>query len=1182
MVDDEAERLRTLQSYRILDSAPDAAFDEIAELARDLLSTPMALVSLVDDERQWFKAKLGLAACETPRSQAFCAHALDLPANAVMVVEDARSDPLYADNPLVTGPPFIRFYAGALLTSPDGHNLGALCVIDTVARPRPSDAQLSQLQNLARRVVDQLERFRCERKLAELQRTLEMSEAMACLGHWRVDLKTRELTLSAQMRQIYGLDPDRLNLPWDEAVGLLDDSGGRDAHLVFERAVRERGGYDHERSFRRPDGEVRRIHSRGRCEFDEHGEVVAMFGVVQDVTESRRAYENQQRSQARYKLVADNMADVVTRLDLDGASDFISPAIHSLIGYHPQEMTGRPAQAFVYPEDVPLVLPTLGVLAAGRDEVTLQHRAQHRDGHPVWVETRFRLVRDADRRAREIVAVIRDISDRRILEAQLAASEARARRVIADAYQAIVCLNEDGRIVEWNRFAESTFGWRAEEAMDRSLADLVRLPKDSGVDAEGLERFIETGASPVVDKRIEVGARRKTGETFPIELAISGTQGPDGWQFTALMHDISERRAQMEEFETAFHYASVGMALVSPEGRFNKVNQAFCDIVGYSEPEALTLDFQKITHPDDLDLDLELLRRLLEAEISSYVLDKRYIRKDGRPVWVHLAVSLVRSPDGTPRHFIAQVQDETARVEAQSALEQQALELSVMATQLAAAKDAAEAANRAKSEFLANMSHELRTPLNGVIGFSRLLAESSELSETDRRRILLVRDAGEALNSLINDVLDFSKLEAGAVQLDAAPFSVGDMVSEALSMVEPQAAEKAVSLKICGDDPGVLIGDKYRLRQVLLNFLSNAVKFTNAGSVTVRLRGQLAGGDLLRFRVEVADQGVGIGPDKVGGLFRRFSQADGSVTRNFGGTGLGLAISRELIELMGGQVGVQSELGVGSTFWFEIELPRGKAAPRREKTAEGRASFPGRRVLVVDDVALNRELFLEMLQRHDLEVDLAADGGEAVEAVHRQSYDMVLMDVHMPMMDGLAATQAIRAAGFTRLPILALTASGTPEQVESCRAAGMDGHLLKPLSPQELERELARVFEGAPAAASAAAPSRAAAEEQARENLEASMGVSTALKLAQMFRQQLGERFLSSDRTELQADAHKVAGTAAMLGFITLGEAAQRLEAAFQTGADHHEDLARVQMTKAAAERELDAWCERLARNPTG
>jgi PAS domain S-box-containing protein len=1170
MSDTERKRLRALQSYRILDTAPPPAFDEITALAAHTLQAPVALVSLLDGERHWFKARVGQETTAAPCA-GFVAHVLDLPPNGILVVEDAREDPHFAADPLVTGAPFVRFYAGAMMTSPQGRHLGMLGVIDTVPRARPSDADLSRLQSLARLAVDRLERGRAARELVEQRRLLAMTEAMSAVGHWRADLTSGALTWSDEIYRLTGYPADT---PLDvETLPALFGDSASEALTDFNHAVRDHGSYDEYRQVRRADGEVREVHSVGACEVDERGEAVAFLGVVQDVTDSQRGLKTLQKSQARYKLLAENMADVVTSIRLDGSLDYVSPAVHALLGYQPYEMDGRPVQDCVYPDDRPLFSATIAELAAGREEATVQHRAQHQDGHVVWVETRFRLVRDEAARPREMIAVLRDISERRALEEQLAATEARARGIIADANQAITSVDEFGRVLDWNHFAEVMFGWRADEVTGKNLYDFIIPARDRATHIEGLEQIRKTGDLTGVDHRQELTALRKGGDEFPVEVAISATRMAGGWVFTSLMHDISERRAQTEVFETAFTHASIGMALVSMTGRLNKVNQALCGIVGCTEEELLSEDFRQIIRADPLGPNAQHPKeneQLLAGEIESYSRDQHYVRKDGRTVRVHVSISLARGQDGRPLHFIAQVQDQTASIEAQEAL-------AAMAKQLTTARDAAEAANRAKSAFLANMSHELRTPLNGIIGFSRLLAESTDLAEEDRRRILLVRGAGEALNSLINDVLDFSKLEVGAVQLEGRPFSVGDMVSEALSMVEAQATEKTLKLKIVGADPGVLVGDKYRLRQVLLNFLSNAVKFTGKGAITVRFATEPRPDDRLWLRVEVVDQGVGIAPDKIPNLFRRFSQADGSITRNFGGSGLGLAISRELIELMGGEVGVVSEPGRGSTFWFEVELARGKASLRREKTAQGRASFPGRRILVVDDVSLNRELFQEMLQRHGCEVHLASDGEEAVGAVAREPYDLVLMDVHMPVMDGLAATQAIRAAGHAQLPILALTASGTPEQVDACFAAGMNGHLLKPLAPQDLERALARIFDGvAPPPVQASSSGRGDEEREAREAFERSMGPAMTLKLVRMFQEQLAQRFLVEERLALLEDAHKIAGSAGSLGMLSLGDAARRLEGSCRDDRPFAADLVRMRTAVQQAAGVLNPWTERL------
>ena len=419
MTELERRRLTALHSYRVLDTEPEAAFDRITDLAADLFDAPIALVSLIDESRQWFKSRHGLGACATPREQAFCAHALELEPHAVMVVEDASADPRFADNPLVTGAPHIRFYAGALLTDAEGHALGTLCVIDTAPRPRPAEADLARLKMLAKIVVDSLQRLRADRLISEQRRLLSMVEHMSGVGHWRYAVRTGRVTWSDEVYRIHGLGRRRFDPSYEGWLSLFHDEDLPILHGLLLGAIRDHAGYEFELRIKRADGEVREVASKATVEVDERGEVVAVFGVIQDVTDRNRALREVVRGEARYKLLADNMADVVTRIRLDGGSSYISPAVETLIGYTPAEMNGRPAQDFVYAPDQPQILETFAALAAGQDEATVQLRATHRDGHPVWVETRFRLLRDANGQPAEMVAVIRDIEDRKRLEAEL-------------------------------------------------------------------------------------------------------------------------------------------------------------------------------------------------------------------------------------------------------------------------------------------------------------------------------------------------------------------------------------------------------------------------------------------------------------------------------------------------------------------------------------------------------------------------------------------------------------------------------------------------------------------------------------------------------------------------------------------------------------------------------------------
>jgi CheY-like chemotaxis protein len=368
---------------------------------------------------------------------------------------------------------------------------------------------------------------------------------------------------------------------------------------------------------------------------------------------------------------------------------------------------------------------------------------------------------------------------------------------------------------------------------------------------------------------------------------------------------------------------------------------------------------------------------------------------------------------------------------------------------------AAQAADRAKSDFLATMSHEIRTPLNGVLGYADLLLNDDALVLEQRRYVERIQTAGTALLTVVNDVLDFSRIEAGQIELEPVAFSPGVLLQNAVSIVKPLADERGLALDVAIEPvlPEHLIGDQDRLQQVLLNLLNNAIKFTPEGRIDLTISVENCTPRECTFRAEVADTGIGIAQDKQGRLFQQFSQVDGSIRRQYGGTGLGLAISRRLVELMGGRIGVTSALGQGARFWFSVTLPRAEQsqadpAPTQPSPGPGRSA----RILLVEDNEINQEIARTLLGAAGHQVDLAPDGAVAIKSVQSHAYDLVLMDVQMPVMDGITAAKHIRMleGGERYLPIIALTANVLPQQVRAFTDAGMDDHIAKPFRKETL------------------------------------------------------------------------------------------------------------------------------------
>ena len=907
------------------------------------------------------------------------------------------------------------------------------------ARSRPLRSETDQVVGHVGTTEDITERKHTDAALRESEARLRDAQAMAHLGNWELDLVNDRLLWSDEIFRIFEIDQAQFSASYEAFLNAVHPDDRALVNETYQRSVENRTSYAIVHRLLMPDGRIKYVQERGETTYDGEGRPLRSVGTVQDITERREDQLQLQHSQALLHAVFDHLPNMVFVKDAKTLR-FVefNKAGERLTGFSREELLGKSDYDFFPPEEADFftgkdraVLAGGSMLEIPEEEIKTKHRGIR------ILQTKKLPLYDAYGTPQYLLGISEDITDRRAAEVQF-------KQVFESSYVGMLMVADDGRITLANPRIEQTFGYRRDELIGQPVE--ILLPERFRTAHHGQRMsFMASGASRPMAEGRELHGCRKDGGEFPVEIGLTPVNTPQGRQVLASITDITERKqndAARFRLQQAIEHAQDGMALLDDTGQYIYMNQAHASIFGYTVDDLLGKSWTKL-HPVEWAAMIEQMYLPILHSTGQWQGEVVGKQKSGNAFHIDLSLTLLEDPGTGRRTILCTCRDITRRKQ--------------MERDLIDAKDAAEAGIRAKSEFLATMSHEIRTPMNGLLGMTGLLLDTT-LTPEQQEFVQTLKHSGESLMRIINDILDYSKIEAGKLTIESIPFDVRTTIEDILDLLAPTAQSKQLELVglIDAQAPNAMVGDPGRIRQILTNLIGNAIKFTERGEILVQVTKTEEDGASILLRFEIVDTGVGLTEEAKAKLFQSFTQADSSTARKYGGTGLGLAICKRLTELMGGQIGLQSSPGTGTCVWFTLRLCKQTPAATSTPMPTPIDSLSGLRICLVDDNATNRSLLQYHACDWKMHYESAESGPSALDLIRRASaegkpFDLAILDMQMPGMNGLQLGQAIRAdtrLDHTRLVLL--TSLGRRGDAKVAHSTGFSGYLTKPVRKMHL------------------------------------------------------------------------------------------------------------------------------------